>query len=779
MDRKIVLTKTAKGLMEAAGKTSLVSRDVRNVLTLIDGKATVGDLQAKLQLAEPKLNTHLATLMRIGLVREFVIAPASLSPLSQLSAQAHSLSVASLLPPPDPAQDAAKQNAEADAIAREIAAAAQAREEREERAAENNAAASNHAPVGMADSVDPFAAFRVRADLALREAEQRVHAEAEKARLEMRAKAERDAAERSKREAEDKRRAQDEAQRRQREEAVRQQAEMAKARANREAEAREQARRTEEEKQRRARDELDRRAATERALKEAQDHAQREAEERSRAAADAKAQRDAAAKADANANAVEAEAVPGSESEPEPPPPIVENKQKTEEQAARRKAREEERAKAKAQAELAAKARKEERAREIAEAEARAVARVKERQRETALVASRIQDIRRGRRSRLAPRLGLMLLLLAGLAVLMVPIVPVDATRYARSAAAKLGVPVTIGHASYALFPLPHLRLSDVQVGQIAKIGDLRATPQLGSLFADAPVFRALEIKDVQAKPAFIAALLWTRMPDGVVLPSQIKLQNLRLEEPASPLLQGEMRTDAAGRREINLHDDAGSLSARIMGQGQSARFELRTKAIRTLLPLPWPLEEVNVRGLVDAENIRIDSFDAALYDGVLKGSATLAWQNGWSMDGKLEATQVDASKFSPALDGRLRGSGQFQMRSAQWGKLAEAAKLNGNFQIEKGQINGFDLVRSLREAQFVGGKTPFSTLSGQGSADKGKLSLKNMVLDGGLFKADGNAEITPQAVNGRIATEMRTPAGPVRGTLALGGTPDALKITR
>ena len=43
MDRTTVFTKTAKGLMEAAGKTSVLSRDMRTLLKEIDGKATVGE----------------------------------------------------------------------------------------------------------------------------------------------------------------------------------------------------------------------------------------------------------------------------------------------------------------------------------------------------------------------------------------------------------------------------------------------------------------------------------------------------------------------------------------------------------------------------------------------------------------------------------------------------------------------------------------------------------------------------------------------------------------
>ena len=48
MDRKTVFRKTAKGLMEATGKTRILSRDLRNLLKEIDGRVPFGGLQEKM-----------------------------------------------------------------------------------------------------------------------------------------------------------------------------------------------------------------------------------------------------------------------------------------------------------------------------------------------------------------------------------------------------------------------------------------------------------------------------------------------------------------------------------------------------------------------------------------------------------------------------------------------------------------------------------------------------------------------------------------------------------
>src|SRR5487761_2343196 len=83
MDRTTVFTKTAKGLMEATGKTSVLSRDMRALLKEVDGKATVGEVQAKLgKVPEAKLLAALQGLVGNDFIREFKQAKAGAPPQS-------------------------------------------------------------------------------------------------------------------------------------------------------------------------------------------------------------------------------------------------------------------------------------------------------------------------------------------------------------------------------------------------------------------------------------------------------------------------------------------------------------------------------------------------------------------------------------------------------------------------------------------------------------------------------------------------------------------------
>jgi hypothetical protein len=280
MDRRTVLTKTAKGLMEVTGKTSLLPRDLRNVLAQVDGKATVGDLHQKLEkFSEAKLIETLGKLVKDGFVREFVSAPASVSPPSQVPIVQEDVDLdftALISKPPNKAEITAQNSAEADQVAREVA----------------QARAKQDTPKGDAGT-------RARAEAeakAKREAEERARKEAEaraKADAEATAKAKREAEERARKEAEAKARAEAEA--RAKAEAEAKARREAEERARREAEAKARA-----EAEARAKAEAEARAkreAEERARKEAEAKARAEAEEKARREADARAQAAAAARA--------------------------------------------------------------------------------------------------------------------------------------------------------------------------------------------------------------------------------------------------------------------------------------------------------------------------------------------------------------------------------------------------------------------------------------------------------------------------------------------------
>ena len=308
--------------MEATGKTSNLSRDLRNILKEIDGKVSVSELLEKFErLGEPKLLEALSEMERDGYVREFVgkqdegpRVPVGRGPASQQSlGDGSDLDFTAFTP----AKPNAKANEEArlQAQAQEIARQAQATRAREDVAARARAKAeadlkARQAPAAKpaASLSPPFAApilgagpdaqaraqadaqARAQADAlerARREADERQRKDAEeKARVEAEARAraeielaiKRAADERALREIQERtRREEEEKARREGEARAKLEAEL---RVKREAE--ERTRREMEERARREIEERIRREEVERRRREEEERARREAEERER-----------------------------------------------------------------------------------------------------------------------------------------------------------------------------------------------------------------------------------------------------------------------------------------------------------------------------------------------------------------------------------------------------------------------------------------------------------------------------------------------------------------
>src|SRR5712691_9485497 len=73
MNRRTVFSKTGKGLMEATGKSSNLSLDLRDILKEVDGNASVSALLKKFEnMSGRELAQALRNLEREGYVRELI-----------------------------------------------------------------------------------------------------------------------------------------------------------------------------------------------------------------------------------------------------------------------------------------------------------------------------------------------------------------------------------------------------------------------------------------------------------------------------------------------------------------------------------------------------------------------------------------------------------------------------------------------------------------------------------------------------------------------------------
>jgi len=800
MDRRTVLTKTAKGLMEVTGKTSLLSRELRSVLTQVDGKATVGDILQKLdKYTESKLFDTLGKLTKDGFVREFVSAPTSISPPSQMpivQEEGEDLDFTKLTSrPPARAAESARQSAEADDVARQVASArakdeakAKAKRETEAKEAEKAKRAADEKAKREAEE----RAKREAKEKARRELDDKAQREAEeKAQRQADEKARREAAERAKREEEEQaRRALEERERRETEERTRKEREaeerirreledrirVAEEQAQREAEARR--RREEEERTKRESEERAQREAAERARREAEERERREAEERARREAEERERREAADRAKRE----EEEQARRAQEERE----RREAEEKERAEAARR-ARDEEKARAKAEAEAAAKARREERAREKAEADERAAVRAKEAAKERAEVAARLDAIKSGKGGRIGRIAGgvLVAILVAGLIVAQ--FIPLDTAFYARIASRALGQPVKIGAGEFSLLPLPTVTLRDVAIGGDGgvRIASIKGAPDIESLLGETRVFSSVELQGVTAQPAALSGMLWGKVQGKDLVVRRARASGVKLALPGVPL--PELTIEAIlGRdgsvRTLSASTAGNRLAVRIEPQGGKAKVDITAKELQGVLGVKLPIEDFGGRGIAVPGRLDLSEFDGKLLDGLLKGKGTLSWSAGWTFEGEVEVKQIDATKIVPSVlsSGRLEGEGKVVAAAQSGEKLFDAPRTEGNFNIGKGQLSNLDLVRMIQTGSSAAGTTTFNEITGRISSNPERIQLRELRLSAGPLSASGNIELSSaDTISGRVSAEMDTPAGVRRGNITLTGSVSKLQAGR
>jgi len=596
MHRGTILTKTGKGLKEATGKTSNLSRDLRNVLKEIDGQVSVSKLLDKFEkVTEPKLLEVLKQLETEGYVREFVAQkddeprtsigrPSISQPPASVGQDLDFTSLGSagvpskssyLGPPSKPSEDA-KLQAQAQEIARQVQArrayedgAARARAEAEvlqRKVAEARARkaieektrreVAERTKVGAASGADALDRARHEADeRARREAEEKARLEAEvRARIEVELgvkrgsdeqagresaeKAQREAAERARKEAEDRARREREEQARA-EHAARVAAE---ARARAEAEMR--VRRELEERARREADERSRQEEMVRRRAE-EDAAKRRQIEEDRSLERSVREHEEIARRDAEQEREEAERRKQEERarvEAEEGARREEEEKRAKEQEKRAK-EQEKRAK-----EQDRQARDEERAQAKAETEQPQQA---ERSRERAgegawrgdeeavrtpeaeSIPARAVWAKRKPRS-VARQLPVLLLVVLIVATAAVPFVSMEPGPYEKAAQTWLGQPVKIGSVSWSLFPTPQLRFEKVAIGKDPqmRVAAISATPEILSLFAERKVLRSLDLENASFPREFLPVLLMERGKGRPLGVERMTAKGLKLDVP-------------------------------------------------------------------------------------------------------------------------------------------------------------------------------------------------------------------------------------------------------
>ncbi len=345
--------------------------------------------------------------------------------------------------------------------------------------------------------------------------------------------------------------------------------------------------------------------------------------------------------------------------------------------------------------------------------------------------------------------------------------------------AERSGQSATVQEMRVTFYPKPGLLLGDVRLkdganGNETRIAELRLRPVVSSLLSSTVLFHAIELSDISLSAQTIASL--SRMLEsasrdaaGASMP-QVAIAN------ADVTFAGLGLDDLSGV--VELSPDGLLQSVSLQSQDRSLQFDAKPIANRvavTLEGLAWRpsprslyrLDSFSLKGEVDGPVFVIDSFEARLFDGVVRGATILRAGAPLAMAGELAFARINAKRFGEALgigdqfEGETTGKLKFSASSETWADMLLALRADGDFTISRGSLGGIDLPEAVRRVSVtpatLGGATRFEELSGTIKVTPEGFQFSRLLLNAGLMLSTGQINVSRDLqLRGRMDVQMR-----------------------
>jgi hypothetical protein len=353
-----------------------------------------------------------------------------------------------------------------------------------------------------------------------------------------------------------------------------------------------------------------------------------------------------------------------------------------------------------------------------------------------------------------------------------------------RALSAKLQQAVHVGQLSGRILPTPRLVLSDVSIGDAKQIKAKQAglTFAFSALWSPVKSISSLDLDGVEVG-ALPAAALWLQQIAG---DRQYPIAHIDLtggkfgsDGIGFSDVDGELDFDASGKfTQARLNAGAHKLAVEIHATPEQKLLLSATLRDSALPSLPnWVFEDLKVNGELSRDELRISDFDGRIMGGVLTGDVRINWRSGWRVQGSLVAKVIPLQNISKLLSGDLDGSAHFQMQAESLAKLADAAILNGVFNVNKGVIGGVDIVETARlrsRESLPGGRTHFDALNGELYYANDSYQFRQLRMNDSVVKTSGALTIDHQKITGNISADLTMRAGMGSVPLQIEGTMDS-----
>jgi hypothetical protein len=400
------------------------------------------------------------------------------------------------------------------------------------------------------------------------------------------------------------------------------------------------------------------------------------------------------------------------------------------------------------------------------------------------------------RRPRIGRRIKVMPILLIGLVAAVVVgavrvvLYPYDEYRpdVESQLSRMLADEVRIGRVKLVFSPAPTFILQKVSVGQNADVTaeQISIIPNPGFIFGGPPL-RTARAAGLVVRESAIGKIPKWFLPGSM---REFQLDRIEVEDIALDIgwvqlrgLSGTIRPSQSGVLSFVGRLGGGDFGFEVVPS--KAGLAVTARAGQWVVPVNPPLQvaALDFDGTLAPGRLVVTKADARVFDGLVSGTGTIAWDSSPRMTIDMAIKHVSAAKLlealsAPALmNGELSGQIQYSTTAPSVRWLGPNAKAIGNIAIARGNLKKIDLSDALRTSgQRVGphrgGETGFEDFAGKLSLDAGSVRIADVRLSSGLMLASGQVAFARDTglVTGNANVEMRGTARAARATMSIGG---------
>ncbi|GAB1233924.1 AsmA family protein [Ferrigenium sp. UT5] len=346
----------------------------------------------------------------------------------------------------------------------------------------------------------------------------------------------------------------------------------------------------------------------------------------------------------------------------------------------------------------------------------------------------------------------------------------------------RLGQPVKIGDLKGSLLPWPKVEITQMTIGAQQELSVASAILSVNpfSLFSNDWIIDKAELDGITVEGDQLEPLFgWLRGLNGQSGFSMrsFNLRDVQIKTAPNnlPLLQGVASFDEGEFARLALHDatDKLHLDFRPLPGRLHVEFRIKESALPFLPQVVFG--DFKANGEIGAEGMVLSELDVYAYGGIGSGSGKLDWHKGWRLEVTWDAKTMELAQIFPqyGLAGELFANGVATARSQTLSGLADAVRLDANFEIKRGVINGIDIVetaRLLSREHLPGGRTHFDQLTGSALLENHVLRLRQLKISSGMLNASGAIDVAEGGqLSGSLNSEIKMRAG--NNPLVLSGT--------